>query len=195
MYFKKLILAALLISTGLTAQEQTLLGSNMTHGGYGSWGVQIAQVNGQTAYLSTSQLAWLINHRYTVGLGGYNLIASVDGPLTFDSQSQYISLDMGGVELGYIFSPNKMLHGSFRVLASMGQVSYHNSDLDSSWQGEKNLITSISPSVDLMVNLTTFVHLGVTANYRLVNGVDLEGLSNSDLSGPSVGAVIQFGKF
>ncbi len=195
MYIKKLVLAAILMSTGLAAQEQTLLGRGMNHGVYGSWGVQISQVNGQTAYLSTSQLVWLINHRYSLGLGGYSLIASVDGPLTFDSENRFIGLDVGGVEMGYIFGPDKMIHGAFRVLAGLGQVSYHNSDLDSSWKGEENLITSISPSVDLMMNVTSFIHLSITASYRLVNGVDLDGLTDADLSGPSIGAVIQIGKF
>lgn len=195
MYFKKLIIAAILMSTGLVAQEQTLLGRGMHQGVYGSGGLQVSQVNGQTAYLSTSQLVWLINHRYSLGLGGYNLIASVDGPLTIDNENQYIGLDLGGVEMGYIFGPDKLIHGAFRVLASVGQVSYHKSDLNSSWKGEKNLITSISPSVDLMMNVTSFLHLGITASYRLVNGVDLDGLTDADLSGPSAGVVIQLGRF
>ncbi len=195
MYFKKLVIAAILMSTGLVAQEQTLIGRGMDHGVYGSSGLQVSQVNGQTAYLSTSQLVWLINHRYSLGLGGYNLIASVDGPLTLDAKNRYISLDLGGVEMGYIFGPDKMIHGAFRVLASVGQVSYHNSNLDPSWKGEESFITSISPSVDLMMNVTSFFHLSITASYRLVSGVDLDGLTDADLSGPSVGAVIQIGKF
>lgn len=195
MYFKKLVIAAILMSTGLVAQEQTLLGRGMNHGVYGSGGLQVSQVNGQTAYLSTSQLVWLINHRYSLGLGGYNLVASVEGPQSLDTGNRFIDLDMGGVEMGYIFGPNKLIHGAFRVLASVGQVSYHYKDLDSSWKGEENFITSISPSVDFMMNVTSFLHLSITARYRLVNGVDLDGLTDADLSGPSVGAGIQIGKF
>ncbi len=195
MHIKNLAIAVILTSATLVAQEQTLLGRNMTHGGFGSWGAQVSQVNGETAYLSTSRLSWLINHRYSLGLGGYNLIGSVDGPLTLASKSRFINLDLGGIELGYIFAPDKVIHGSFRVLTSLGQVSYHNSDPDTPWQGEEDLISSIVPSVDLMVNVTSFIHMGITASYRLINGVDLDGLTNSDLSGPSIGAVIQFGKF
>jgi hypothetical protein len=195
MYIKNLALAMILTSAALTAQEQTLLSRNMTHGGYGSWGVHVSQLNGETAYLSTSRLVWLINHSYSLGLGGYDLIGSVDGPLTLDSESRFINLDLGGVELGYIFAPNSVIHGSIRVLGSLGQVEYHNDNLDDPWQGEEDFVAAIVPSVDLMVNVTSFIHMGINASYRIVNGVDLDGLTNADLSGPSLGAVIQFGKF
>ncbi len=195
MFLKKLAIAVILTSATLVAQEQTLLSRNMTHGGFGSWGAQVSQVNGETAYLSTSRLSWLINHRYSLGFGGYNLIGSVDGPLTFASESRFINMDLGGLELGYTFAPDKVIHGTVRVLASLGHVSYHVNDPESSWQGEEDLISSFVPSIDLMVNVTSFIHMGLSASYRLVYGVDLDGLTNTDLSAPSVGVVFQIGKF
>jgi hypothetical protein len=45
------------------------------------------------------------------------------------------------------------------------------------------------------MNVTHHFRLGVGARYRHVSGVDLEGMSDHDLSGPSASLIFKFGKF
>jgi hypothetical protein len=49
--------------------------------------------------------------------------------------------------------------------------------------------------VNLMLNVSKNFRIGLGGSYRFVNGVDLVGLDNDDISGPSASLTFKFGKF
>ena len=51
------------------------------------------------------------------------------------------------------------------------------------------------PTVRAMLNVTSFFRIGIGGGYRLVSGVDLDDLKDSEISGPSAEIVLKFGKF
>lgn len=51
------------------------------------------------------------------------------------------------------------------------------------------------PALLLEVNVVSFLRLDPGASYRLVRGVDMTGLGNSDVGGPAGVLALKFGKF
>ena len=51
----------------------------------------------------------------------------------------------------------------------------------------------IQPSVGAEVNIARWFRLGLDAGYRFYSGVNLNGISNSDLAGPTLGIRMKFG--
>ena len=66
-----------------------------------------------------------------------------------------------------------------------------NDDIDYSY----DVCFVLEPGVNLILNVNKKFRIGAGVNYRYVNGVDYENLSNSDLSGVTVQIVLKFGDF
>ena len=74
----KTMLAIAIISTSMMAQEKTLLGGELTNGGYGAFFTKAGQVHGGTGIYMGGQGAWMINHR--IGIGGNHRIPEMQFP-------------------------------------------------------------------------------------------------------------------
>jgi len=51
------------------------------------------------------------------------------------------------------------------------------------------------PGINAELNVTSFFRINAGISYRIVTGIDLYGLRNGDLGGPSGNLVFKFGKF
>ncbi len=186
----------MLLAVGTTmAQERTLLGDDLTHGGYWAGGVALSQIGDETAYVSKSGAKWLINHRFTVATVNHSMFESLEFLNSAEGDERNIRMNYGGVQLGYIFAPDNLIHVSVNALAAMGGLSQQNRPLGTDPDLGDDIIYAFVPGVEVIVNLTHFLHIGVTADYRFVGGVDLAGIDNAALSNPTVGVVVQIGKF
>ena len=45
------------------------------------------------------------------------------------------------------------------------------------------------------INVSSWLRIGLGASYRIAVGLDLEEITNSDISGPSGLIILKFGKF
>ena len=75
-----IIISVALLSTTLMAQEKTLLGSEVSHGGYGAFFTKVGQVTGGTGVYIGGQGAWMINHRLGIGGKGYGIVNELAVP-------------------------------------------------------------------------------------------------------------------
>jgi hypothetical protein len=91
------------------------------------------------------------------------------------------------------------LHGYVSVLVGAGSVSYREPMMnwdDNHSSRDYDAFFVVEPSVNLELNLTTWMRLGVGAGYRYVSGVnDLRGITNGDLRGASGSLTLKFGAF
>jgi len=109
-----------------------------------------------------------------------------------------LDLTLGGFEFEYVSRSAKLIHYSFRALIGSGEVDYigHDRPIDDTlFDYHRESFFVAEPEVNLMLNVTKFSRIGVGASYRFISSVNLEGLTNSDLDGPSASLILKFGRF
>ena len=71
-----ILLLAILLSTTLLAQEETLVGEKFHSGGYGGPVSKLGLVNGKIGVFSGGRGGWIINHNwFRLGLGASYMLA------------------------------------------------------------------------------------------------------------------------
>lgn len=196
------LLIFLLIAMPVLAQEQTLISRHIESGGFGGPVVKFTQIKDQFGLLVGGRGGWIINHTLVLGGGGYGLfnkiptVPSVQG----DADSLYLNMGYGGFELGFVFNSNKLIHMAFQTLIGAGGVSHTNwtagwvwNDEDKGYESDSFFI--MEPSVDIVLNVTSFFRIAAGFSYRYISGVDLSDISDSDLSGFSGQIILKFGSF
>jgi len=184
---KKLRLAAILIlflvPIVVNAEEKTLISGEIESGGYGGPVVKLSVVNNEFAVLMGGRGGWIINHAFIVGGGGYGLATDV-----FVSGSK-LSLGYGGIELGYVFLSDSLVHFTAHSLFGFGGVSFQNDPASA------DEVFVIEPEATVVLNITEFFRIAAGVSYRIVTGVTTAGVSDASLSGLSGMLVFKFGRF
>lgn len=177
------------------AEEETLLGSDISHGGFGGPVVKLTQVNDHFGVMAGGRGGWILNHRFVIGGGGYGLTDTVKGNEVAVGDTPDIMMGYGGLEFEYILNPDQVFHLSVYTLLGGGGVFYNN-NREFSWNDEESDAFFVAePAVNLIVNMTHFLRIGVGMSYRLITGVELQGISDSDLSGIAGNITLKFGIF
>jgi len=190
-----------------------MLDGGIESGVIGSGDVKFTQINEDFGVLVGAHGGWLINHQLLLGIGGYGLVNDISA--SWDAADYYnylwrpqITFGYGGAYVQYFIEPNNMVHTSFSVLVGAGGVAYR-SKSTADYPVENSLNFSerdndhtsavaffvLEPGVSVEFNVASFFKLGVNASYRYVNGTDIVGIKDSDLSGFSAGLAFQFGIF
>ena len=180
----------------------TLLGERITFGGYGGVDVRYSRVSGQDALLVGGEGALLLNHRLAIGGGGYGLSSLVSGPRSPDGHRTFVGLGYGGVIVRNNFVNERLVYLSVGALIGAGgvgffqQIDENEYDLEPLDRGmDAGAFFVVEPSVGIHLNVTRWMRVGASATYRFTRGIDVEGLDDSDFSGPSAGGHVHFGWF
>ncbi len=200
-----LVSVMLLVAATAAAQEETLLGGTIEQGGFGAPVVKFTTTKKQFALYAGAYGGWLINHAFLIGAGGYGLVSTIRPateaagllPAGFYSK---LEVGYGGLVLEYIGKPMDLVHYSVSVLIGAGGALYsERSWLNTNWNESALSPTAtffvFEPGVNAELNLTSFLRIALGGSYRFVNGVDLSGVSNSDIGGPSMNLALKFGSF
>ncbi|MBN1594890.1 hypothetical protein JW933_03085 [candidate division FCPU426 bacterium] len=185
-------------------EAETLFASRIyAHGGYGAFGNKITTYDGKTGYMAGGRGAWIINHCFLLGGGGYGATCPAI-EREFAQEQKKLKFGYGGLELGYVFTPHRLLHFSLQALIGAGGIGYveevitgrdeYGNDIIA-YEGEGDAFFVAEPMLYLEVNVTEWFRLCLGGGYRYVAGVDLKGVSNQDLSGASAELLFKFGYF
>jgi hypothetical protein len=202
---KKILLFILIaVGSAVYAQEQTLMGQEeISNGGFGAPVIKFTSINSQFGVLVGGKGGWIIDHSIVLGAAGYGLVNNVEGTLVSSGDKMLLNFGYGGFDMGYIISSDKIVHMSVNVLIGGGVVS-HRVDynvLDWNWSISDlgtintNKFFVAEPEVNVELNLVKFFRIDIGASYRFISGINRNGLTNSDLSGPSAIMTLKFGKF
>jgi hypothetical protein len=173
-----LVLAA--AGSPLAAQEETLVGGEMTSGGFGGPVIRVTGVAGETAALMGGRGGWIINHAFVLGAGGYGLVTDLD------VAGDRVDFGYGGLVLEYVNRPMRLVHFTLATLIGGGGVNSQLLD---------DGVFVIEPEAGVELNVTSFFRLHGSAGYRFVSDVDFTGLTDGDLSGAFGSLMLKFGKF
>jgi hypothetical protein len=190
------VLLVVLLASPVFAQEVTLLGGDLTHGGFGGPVLKVTQLNGELGLVTGGRGAWIINHLITVGGGGYTLLNDIEVTGVTGGPAN-LRFEYGGFEMGFISASDKLLHFSVNSLIGTGRIGYRWDEDGEDWDASANdQFFIVEPSANLIVNLASFWRIGIGTSYRYVTGVDDFGdITDADLSGLSAVLTLKFGKF
>ncbi len=199
----------LLAATTLAAPaQQTLLDGDVAITGFGGPSVAFTTLDGAGQLMAGGTGGALFGHTFAVGGFGYGLTTEMYGSGPTPETRRRVGLGYGGVMLGYINSSDNVIHLTARLGIGGGGVSYHGeveSTVSKTGTSGTNIVLNIDPEFDaffvlepavgLELNVTKFMRIEGSVDYRMIRGVDLEGLSDAKLSGPAGALTFKFGAF
>jgi hypothetical protein len=185
-----------------SAAEQTLIANRVTSGGYGAPVQRFSTVAGNSVLFSGLEGGWIVNHSFVLGAAGYGLATQNvrnAGTALRDSKGRapVVEMGYGGVILGYIPQPMKLVHLEFQALIGGGGLTYDVQDIagmrpeDAPADG----FFVAEPSMHGELNVSRFFRIDLGAGYRFVSGASLDGLGDRDLSGASASLTFKLGRF
>jgi len=206
------VLLFLLLPGLITAQDsdrpQTLVSGPVHHGFYFAPVAKVSRMDGETALLTGGKMAWLINHRFSLGLAGYGRIDDLDlnWDWDWDHDPHFHSKQMGygGLYLESIFNPMKVLRLSAGLLIGAGAIVFPQDRVcaeqnDSNCyrhysRNEADVFFAMEPEINIEAGITRYFTLGLGLTYRFVSGINEQLSSNSKMSGPSAALTLKFGR-
>lgn len=180
-------------------RAETLFSNDVRHGGFGALQYGVTNINGQAAYLRGSRGAWVIRfrdgHAINIGFGGYRTQTNFDviNPDSFNHDNPEMRTNYGGFELEYLNRTLNLVHFGVQGLIGSGNVRYADKDIDTEKTSDNYFV--IQPGANIHLNVTHWFRLSGGVFYRHASNVNLDGTSDSDLSGPSAILALRFGKF
>ena len=190
-----------------TNEFKTLLGDNVTHGGYGSFSVGYTKVGSYNAFSSGMKGAWIINHSIGIGIAGSGFITEELG-ITSDNNYSFVTGGHGGFLIEPIFFSNNSVHFTVPIIIGGGGVTYINEfQMHGDYQEYPYAYDSyflFEPGVELEVNMVKFFRVAVGVSYRMTSdinltttilGEDVVILDKKDLNQFVVNLTFKFGKF
>lgn len=173
-------------------EDETLISGKLDFGFYGAPIIKFTKINDEFAVLCGGRGGLLINHRFLVGGGGYGLVNEIPVNNIWPNNDYLLEFGYGGLVLEYILAPRKLVHLSVYTLIGAGSVCFQDRWYEP-WDHDAFFVAE--PGLDLMMNITRCFRIGVGGSYRYISGINLGGLSNEDISGPSAVLTFKFGRF
>ncbi|MEL6864594.1 MAG: hypothetical protein AAFP19_09250 [Bacteroidota bacterium] len=173
---KKLIFALMvcgLFATEASAQkEETIFGRSglRLSGAWGGPQTMITRMGDDNALLNGGFGGLEFNKSVFIGWGAYRLEDNV----RLMPQQDQLDMDYNGLILGFNLAAHKAVHARAGVMGAFGDVGFKD--------GPNDRIYVIQPSAGIEVNIFRWFHIELEGGYRFVDGVETEGIVDSDLS-------------
>jgi hypothetical protein len=192
---KHLLVASLLLaSLTLSAQEEEVVFDHVTvHGGFGGPIIELTNINGKTGVMGGGGGGVIVNDFFFGGFGqggGF-------GEQMIDGRLYPIDLGYGGLWMGYVKPTYKAFHFYSSLKIAGGEVNLTD-PFNNGVTVYDETVFVVQPEAGIELNLISWFRIALTANYRIVSGIDsqsLWNLSNSDFTAGGMALTLRFGKF
>lgn len=182
---------------------RTVFSDHKSNGGYGALMLGYTQIDGQDAFISGARGAYIIDHSFAIGLGGYGFVNNLDYHtyLNDNPLDYYLAGGYGGIFLEPIVGGNNPIHLSFPVLFGVGGVAliddygFHQWDEHPFNNLDNDVFFVVEPAAEIEFNLTRFFRAAAFISYRHTSSLDLFETDPAVLRGFNFGATFKFGKF
>jgi hypothetical protein len=175
-------------------------------GGFGGLGAMYTRFAGGGKPQLCLEGGAIFDHALTIGAGGCGIPQeSLPDARKYGPAPHYANDRMqfayGGAIVRYHFFSRNILNLAVGALIGGGGITIGrwngsgDEGKDAYTNRRKDAVFVFEPQVGGYANLTRWLRVGATAGYRIVSGVNMRGLSASDLSAPTLGGVIQGGWF
>lgn len=210
------LLFALIMAVGMAkAQDdyrndevQTIFSKRKSNGGYGAFSMGYSQIGGRDALVTGARGAFIFDHSFAIGLGGYGFVNNLDYNNYHNinpDEKFMLAGGYGGIFIEPILAGKKPVHLSFPILLGMGGMALVENygwgwdwDIDPYHTGHEydhDLFFVVEPAVELEFNLARFFRTALYASYRFTSKIELHETESDVLNGFNFGATFKFGKF
>ena len=174
-------------------EDETLISGKPRIGGFIAPAISMSTVNEQGAVLVGLRGGIIINRSFVLGLAGYGLANDVDaGPFDY----RYLDFGYGGFFLEYVNRPHKLVHLTVHSLIGGGALRHREDWYDDWFDGRyADAVFVFEPGLDVIVNITKHIRMGIGGSYRMVRDVELGSLDDKAISGLSGTLIFKFGTF
>ena len=197
-----LLLASFFVLQPASAQHH-LLGGDAHLGGFAGPVLKLSAVDGTTAAFFGGRggmtLATGPGQHLGIGGGMYGMMSGVEEAApTPAGQARHLRFGYGGLELEYLLRPNDVLYLSVVTLLGAGQAGFDDDRAGSHgfghmWGGGAAFFVA-EPGVNLILNVTPFLRLGLGGSSRFAGSTPSEELRGVDLSEWSGQLAVQLGR-
>ncbi len=173
-------------------------------GGFGGFGVMYTRFAGKAAVQVCGEGALFIDHKLSLGGGGCGITTTVNaeqyGPAPHYPNDR-MSFGYGGAIIRYHLFSHRLINLGIGALVGAGGLSIgtwdgSGDDWDTNYTHRRSeALFVFEPQIGAFTNVTRWLRLGANVGYRIVSGVNTQGLSGADVSAPTLGGMIQAGWF
>lgn len=180
---------------------KTLLGENVSHGGYGAIMVNYTVIDDKDAILVGGKGAWIINHVLGIGIGGYGFANDLTFDNVLDEKGYSLAGGYGGLLIEPVILPHSPVHIAVPILVGAGGVAlldsyyYSYDEPQSYYAAASDAFFVVEPGIEIEFNMVKFMRLSLGVYYRYTQDLELPGLDANTLNGFSGGLGLKFGKF
>lgn len=191
-----LAVGALLGHGTLSAQELPPQ-DGVGHGGFGGPVVKFTELDNTFAVLVGGRGGWIINESFVLGGGGYGLVnqQSFENVPSASGNPGRLTMGYGGLEFEYVHRPAETVHLSLAVLLGGGALMWDPQGQVGSGNRQHDTFFVSEPALNVLFNVTRHFRAGLGVSYRFMQGVELVGLSDRDVSGLTGVVTLKFGRF
>ena len=179
--------------------------------GFGAPIFEFSSFQGEFAFSTGGGGAVLINNQFFIGGYGLGMVSMNELNYSVYSMSSRISyphtvFGHGGLWMGYILQPNKVIHLALSTKIGFGGITYSNNTFGNWWDENEWAVDGVfvfTPQAEVELNLLKWFKFNAGIGYRLVSGAgsiyyDIDGnptFNNKDLSGLTGSITLMFGWF
>jgi hypothetical protein len=160
------------------------------------------QINDEDAWVVGGRAAWIIDHSFALGVGGFGLMNDIPVDQYWEEEEEMsLIVGYGGILLEPIFMARQPVHLTMPVLVAGGAISMAPGSYwttDQEWAPgayHNDIIFVFEPGLELELNLTRFMRLSGGVSYRLTSEIELPGMDDDILNGYAATFSLKFGKF
>ncbi len=189
------------------AQVKTLFNRKALITGFGAFDMKLAEVLDQTSFWIGLSGGVTLDHKLIIGLGGYGLTSEIKYEYPETGQLLDLTGGYGGLLLGFNLAHQEVLHVTFPVLIGAGGLDATN-DVTFRPNANPDVIVPpngfrvdatnffvLEPGILMELNLTTWFRFGLGGQYRFIQGINLEGVTDDNFRSWVASCSFKFGKF
>lgn len=191
---KILLLLLALFLTPLISQAadntETLLTTDTSFPAEGGPAVKLANINGTMAYFLGGRGTLLLGDNTGIGVASYSLssqVATIANGVPADLTFSYF-----GLTVDDFFLSRKLFFLDLSTLVGYGFASASERDLIGTKDNTSFFV--VEPEMNLMLNVTKELRIGLGLSYRLLGGADTESVVGANLSGFAGSLTFMYGK-
>lgn len=183
-------------------QVKTVFSKNRSNGFYGAFTLGYSQIDGKDALVTGGRMAFIFDHSFAIGLGGYGFVNNLDYHTYYNNQPLDYTLagGYGGLIIEPIVGGRNPVHFSFPILVGVGgaaliEDSPYTWEYDPFNEVDHDLFFVVEPAVELEANLTKWFRTAASISYRFTSNVNLFETNKDVLRGLVFNLTFKFGKF
>lgn len=156
-------------------------------------------IDNADAMVASTRMGWIMDRWFAFGLVGsafVNNFNQYSESFLDPSDILFLAGAYGGFFIEPILMPLKPVHLSFPIIVGGGGVlSFHDFPYYSSEGISEDMFFVLEPGIELEVNFTRWMRVGVFATYRYTSDINIESVNKNALRKYSAGLSLKVGWF